>query len=356
MTVDLRHNVVAGFEQGFPDILARPDLTTLVALPWQPDVVACIVRPRGPGNGEPVRRWTRAARSSASCVSYAELGVSPMVGPELEFYLCEPDPTAPNGYRPYAAQDSPRVHRRGRRRPQGNALPRCSTPRSSSASARSPPPTSTGAASTRSTSATARRSTPPTGRSASRRWSRSWPRATGCWRPSWASRSTTTRDRAFTCTSRSRMRDGAQHLRGRRRRPHGLDAARRATSSPACSSTAPAMMVFFNPTVNAYRRISAEALVPTRVCWGHDHRMTLVRVPQGARRGDPAGDPPRRRHGQPLPGLHRRARRRPRRDPARARAARAARGDDLRPARGGAGRGAADHLPGGAGRARATTR
>jgi glutamine synthetase len=41
-----------------------------------------------------------------------------------------------------------------------------------------------------------------------------------------------------------------------------------------------AMMVFFNPTVNAYRRISAEALVPTRVCWGHDHRMTLVRVPK----------------------------------------------------------------------------
>ena len=40
------------------------------------------------------------------------------------------------------------------------------------------------------------------------------------------------------------------------------------------------MMVFFNPTVNAYRRISAEALVPTRASWGHDHRMTLVRVPR----------------------------------------------------------------------------
>jgi glutamine synthetase len=43
---------------------------------------------------------------------------------------------------------------------------------------------------------------------------------------------------------------------------------------------APAIMVFFNPTVNAYRRISAEALVPTRASWGHDHRMTLVRVPK----------------------------------------------------------------------------
>ncbi|MGH2876514.1 MAG: glutamine synthetase family protein, partial [Solirubrobacteraceae bacterium] len=32
--------------------------------------------------------------------------------------------------------------------------------------------------------------------------------------------------------------------------------------------------------VNAYRRLTAEALVPTRACWGHDHRMTLVRVPK----------------------------------------------------------------------------
>src|ERR1700727_3927722 len=30
MTVDLRHNVVAGFEEGFPDILARPRPTTPV--------------------------------------------------------------------------------------------------------------------------------------------------------------------------------------------------------------------------------------------------------------------------------------------------------------------------------------
>ncbi len=39
------------------------------------------------------------------------------------------------------------------------------------------------------------------------------------------------------------------------------------------------MMPLFNPTVNAYRRINPEALVPTRCCWGHDHRMALVRVP-----------------------------------------------------------------------------
>ena len=37
MTVDLRHNVVAGPEHGFQDILARPDLDTLVPVPWEED-------------------------------------------------------------------------------------------------------------------------------------------------------------------------------------------------------------------------------------------------------------------------------------------------------------------------------
>src|SRR5215203_170625 len=42
MTVDLRHNVVAGFETGFPDLVAITDLSTLVELPWEPGVAACI--------------------------------------------------------------------------------------------------------------------------------------------------------------------------------------------------------------------------------------------------------------------------------------------------------------------------
>src|SRR5947208_8053788 len=33
MTVDLRHNVVAGFEHGFQDIVARPDTATLAQIP-----------------------------------------------------------------------------------------------------------------------------------------------------------------------------------------------------------------------------------------------------------------------------------------------------------------------------------
>src|SRR5690242_8595186 len=77
MTVDLRHNVVAGFEEGFPDLVARPDLETLVPLPWQPDVVACVVDLEDV-NGGP---WPLDSRGALKRVlaEYAELGVTPVV-------------------------------------------------------------------------------------------------------------------------------------------------------------------------------------------------------------------------------------------------------------------------------------
>ena len=74
MTVDLRHNVVAGFEQGFPDFLARPDLNTLVPLPWEEDVVACLVDLEDPvdARAAPARLPGRAeARARASSQSSA---------------------------------------------------------------------------------------------------------------------------------------------------------------------------------------------------------------------------------------------------------------------------------------------
>src|SRR5215831_18354162 len=37
MTVDLKHNVVAGFEHGFQDIVARPDADTVRRIPWDPE-------------------------------------------------------------------------------------------------------------------------------------------------------------------------------------------------------------------------------------------------------------------------------------------------------------------------------
>ena len=41
-TVDLRHNVVSGFEHGFRDIHVTPLPETLVQLPWAPEVAWCL--------------------------------------------------------------------------------------------------------------------------------------------------------------------------------------------------------------------------------------------------------------------------------------------------------------------------
>ena len=88
MGTDLRHTPVVGGESGYPDMLARPDLSTLVELPWEPDVAACLADLAREDGPEPtdVRGLVRRAEAAL-----AELGLTAKVGPELEFFLCEPD-------------------------------------------------------------------------------------------------------------------------------------------------------------------------------------------------------------------------------------------------------------------------
>jgi glutamine synthetase len=50
---------------------------------------------------------------------------------------------------------------------------------------------------------------------------------------------------------------------------------------------APALMAVLNPTINAYRRILPDSLAPTHANWGYDNRSTFIRIPpergEGAR-------------------------------------------------------------------------
>lgn len=276
MTVDLRHNVVAGFEEGFPDLLARPDLETLVPLPWAPEIVACLVDLEDPVTHAPSPLDGRGALKRI-LGEFADLGVTPIVGPELEFYLCEADPAAPNGFRPYAAQESP-VYTVG-----DVADPRGTLSRMLDAAVE----LDLGAI------------------AAAHEYGRAQFEINLRHGPALASA-----DRAFrykAMVKEMAARDGLLatfmgkpfnddegsgfHLHisfedgdgvnacDAAAEPHGLTPLTRHFIAGVLQH-GPGMMVFFNPTVNAYRRINAEALVPTRVCWGHDHRMTLVRVPK----------------------------------------------------------------------------
>ena len=68
-TVDLQHNVVAGFEHGFRDIHVWPLPETLVRLPWSPEVAWCLptASPTAPTPAQhSSAQWRRSASSASS--------------------------------------------------------------------------------------------------------------------------------------------------------------------------------------------------------------------------------------------------------------------------------------------------
>jgi glutamine synthetase len=97
MGTDLRHTPVVGGEEGYPDLIARPDMSTMLSLPWEPGVAACLsnLEP-APGYG-PVPDPRGAVREAVR--RFGELGFDPVIGPELEFFLVERDASAPGGIR-----------------------------------------------------------------------------------------------------------------------------------------------------------------------------------------------------------------------------------------------------------------
>ena len=93
--------VPGGLDAGLPDIHVRPDLDTLIALPWEPGVATCLGETIDPATGAPAPESPRDLLRSvlARC---AEQGLRPVVGPELEYFLCDADPASPSGWRRYS--------------------------------------------------------------------------------------------------------------------------------------------------------------------------------------------------------------------------------------------------------------
>ena len=94
--------VQGGIEAGLPDILVRPDFSTLAPLPWEPGARGCI----GDVFTVDEEPAPEAPRNVVSRVAglLADVGLQAVVGPELEYFLCEEDPSSPSGYSRYANQ------------------------------------------------------------------------------------------------------------------------------------------------------------------------------------------------------------------------------------------------------------
>ncbi|HTU28508.1 MAG TPA: glutamine synthetase family protein [Solirubrobacteraceae bacterium] len=95
MGTDLRHTPVWGGEEGYPDLVARPDLATMATLPWDPEVAVCLADLSPAEGAAPIADPRGAVRVAVE--SLRALGLDPIVGPELEFFLVRRDPDAPNG-------------------------------------------------------------------------------------------------------------------------------------------------------------------------------------------------------------------------------------------------------------------
>ncbi len=92
--------VAGGLEEGLPDIHVVPDLSTLTPIPWCPGAawaVGEVLDADGSVCEEAPRQVLKRVEKTL-----ADAGVRALVGPELEYYLLEPDASAACGWKRYA--------------------------------------------------------------------------------------------------------------------------------------------------------------------------------------------------------------------------------------------------------------
>jgi glutamine synthetase len=104
MGTDLRHTPVVGRDEGYPDLIARPDMSTMTTLPWEPGVACCLANLEPAAGGTPIPDPRGAVRRAVE--DLRSIGLDPIVGPELEFFLVRRDPNATHGIRRRVDQPS----------------------------------------------------------------------------------------------------------------------------------------------------------------------------------------------------------------------------------------------------------
>jgi glutamine synthetase len=293
MGTDLRHTPVVGGDQGYPDLVARPDLATMAPLPWEPGVAACLSDLEPVAGGAPIADPRGAVRAAAERLN--GLGFAPIVGPELEFFLVERDADAPNGVKRRLDHLS-MVYTVG---PQADP------------------------------DGLVRRMTEDLATLGLEVFAVNHEFMNSQYEINLRhADAVTAADRAFRLKSAvkdiaalnglvatfmgkpfndqggsgthlhlSLNRDGANAF-DQPEAPGGVDATLHHFTAGVLAH-APALMALLNPTINAYRRIQPDSLAPTHANWGWDNRSTFIRIPPergGATRleirvGDGAANP-----------------------------------------------------------------
>jgi glutamine synthetase len=274
MGTDLNHTPIVGGKEGFPDLIAVPDLATMTLLPWEPGVASCIadvhpVDKDGPRPADPRGALRRAI------AGFDELDLAPIVGPELEFFLCVRDPQARNGVRRYVDNASmvytvgPQADPHGVVRGITEALAQLGL----------------GAFAANHEFMSSQYEINLRHGPAMIATDRAF-RLKAAVKDVAAQRGlvATFMGKPFNDqggsgfhlhVSADRQDDNAfaDHSDA-----HGASRELRRFTAGVLTH-APALMAFLNPTVNAYRRLVPDSLAPTRANWGWDNRTTFIRVP-----------------------------------------------------------------------------
>lgn len=92
-------DIEGGLSAGLPDVLAFPDVTTLRTIPWEPGVAHCIADVFNPDGSPSMENPRQVLRHVVH--RFAELGMRPVCGPELEFYVLEASDRHESGWKRY---------------------------------------------------------------------------------------------------------------------------------------------------------------------------------------------------------------------------------------------------------------
>ena len=112
-------DIDGGLSDGLPDILAFPDVDTLLPVPWEPGVAHCIADLYN-ADGTPALDSPRGVLKKV-IAEFTEIGMLPMVGPELEFYVLEESEASPSGWKRYG-EGTGNVYVSGRKGDPENVL------------------------------------------------------------------------------------------------------------------------------------------------------------------------------------------------------------------------------------------
>ncbi|MET8979951.1 glutamine synthetase family protein [Streptomyces sp. NPDC004539] len=265
--------VPGGLDAGLPDISVRPDLTTLTPLPWEPGVAACLGDVTDPATGAPAPESPRDLLR-AVVDRCREHGLRPVVGPELEYFLCDPAPDG--GWRRYS-EAAGVVYTAGLRADGDNHLLRTlrllrdlgigvTSGNHEFDGAQFEINLTHGDALTAADRAFRFKS-------AVKELARKENRLATFMAKPFNDAGGSGFHLHLSCTGD----DGANTFAGPSE-PYGLSATARHAIAGVLAH-APALAALANPTVNSYKRFGPDTLAPWLIDWGLDNRSAMIRVP-----------------------------------------------------------------------------